>query len=245
MTQTTTEWFADMEVWFSSVGSDGRAYPWEQHAFFFSGCLVWVLAYLLMLRRARSNQFFEMAAVAGASNFGWEVVWGLRHETDMGLALVWCYRAWFIVDLALFAALLAWGHKQVSLPWLKRHFRLLLIGGTVAFAAGYEFLVRQGLDTTIGATSAYLCQFVLSLSCLLLALQMPSTQYLYRDSGILRSLGTGSVTVFMFLHYPDKPLILLFATCSALLDLAYLAVLQLRHASTEEASHVAESRMTT
>lgn len=214
--------------WFNCVGLDGRPYGGLEMMFFFVGCALWVVAYGIMMVRAWRDKFFEMAAFAGACNFGWEIVWGLFQTTDMGRALQLCYQAWLVLDCVLFAMLLAWGHKQVATPWIRQYFKPLLIGAAVFWACFFQFFALQGLDTSIGANSAYLCQVVLSACCLLLLRSLPTAAGFSWAAGIARCVGTGLVSVFMWMHYPDLLLLVFLAGVCTVLDSLYLGLLWTR-----------------
>jgi hypothetical protein len=211
--------------WFNCIGLDGRLYTAPEMAFFFVGCALWVVAYLIMMIRAWKTKFFEMAAFAGACNFGWEIVWGLFQRTDMGLALQICYQAWLALDLVLFGMLFVWGHKQIDHPWIRKHFKVLIVATAAFWALFFQTYALQGLDTTIGANSAYICQVILSACCFLLITRMPNIAGFSLWAGNLRCIGTALVTVFMFLHYPDHPFLLLLAATSTLIDAGYMWVL--------------------
>src|SRR5258705_380889 len=59
-----------------------------------------------------------------------------------------------------------------------------------------------GLDTSIGANSAYMCQLILSSSCLLLILGDPDVAQFSLAVAWLKCIGTGMNTIMLMHHYP-------------------------------------------
>jgi hypothetical protein len=189
------------------------------------GCGMWVVVYFLYAKHLTKHMMIGMPVFAAASNFGWEFVWGfLRPYTDMGLLFLWGYRIWFIFDLYIFYGVIRYGAEQVSTPALKRFFRPLIAFVAVCWAFLYWFFKAQGYDTPIGANSAYIAQILISILYLLLILR--HRKYVWASAPIswLRSLGTGFISIFMFLHYPENHLLLMLCLLSAAIDGVYLFV---------------------
>jgi hypothetical protein len=167
-----------------------------QLAVFATGCLLWVIAYAYVLLQARRNRVVEMAVLAAASNLAWEFCWGVPLHTDMGVFLVWTYRAWLIFDLFIFHQVLKLGREQFTTDFFKRHYNAIVCATVVFFIAVYWGMSLSGIDSPIGARSAYVCQFIISVLCLILLVQQPSTVGYAWTITWLRSLGTLLVSVF-------------------------------------------------
>lgn len=189
---------------------------------FAGGCLLWVVAYGILIRNMKKNRFCEMAAVAACSNFAWEFLWAFVYFTDMGWFLRWTYRAWFFLDIFIFWLLLRIGDKQVEDGFLRRHFKNACVLGTAAFGFAYYFFTKEGHDTLIGANSAYIAQMFISVYCLLMLMRAPTLAGFSWHIGWMRSVGTGMNTVFMLLHYPNNHFLHTLALTSLALDMGYL-----------------------
>ena len=193
------------------------------------GCLMWVIVYFLYAKHIAKHMMIGMPVFAAASNFGWEFVWGfLRPFTDMGLLFLWGYRVWFFFDLYIFYGVYRYGAEQLSIPALKRYFKPIIVLVAVSWGLFYWFFKAQGFDTPIGANSAYIAQILISILYLLLILR--HRKYVWSSAPIswLRSLGTGFISVFMVLHYPENYLLLLLCALSAVIDGVYLYVFHRR-----------------
>ncbi|MCX7207632.1 MAG: hypothetical protein NT086_16965 [Proteobacteria bacterium] len=213
------------EAWFNTVSIDGSIYTPLQLAFFAIGCLLWVVAYVLILLQAKRHQCVEMAVIAAASNLAWEFVWGVLLRTDMGVFLVWTYRAWLFFDLFIVWQVLKLGTGQFTTPLFKRYYQPIVWASVVFFILLYWTMALSGIETPIGARSAYICQFIISLLCLILLVQQPSTIGYAWAIAWTRTLGTGLVSIFMYLHYPHDYFILTLAVASTLLDVGYCGYL--------------------
>jgi hypothetical protein len=206
------------------VDSQCTPYTHLQLGLFAVGCLMWVLAYGIIIWNGFRFKLVDMACIAAFSNFGWETVWSWLFRTDMGWFLQATYRAWFFPDIVIIGLVFKYGRKEFPEgSFWNRHFTELGIFWLVAFTAFYYFFTAQGLDTSIGATSAYLCQFLLSYLCLSNLMMHPGEARAFSfNVGWLKAYGTGMNTVFMFLHYPDNHLVHTCGVLAFLCDNLYL-----------------------
>jgi hypothetical protein len=199
-------------------------YTVPQLILFAGGCLMWVVAYAIIIRNARRYKSMDMAVVAVCSNFAWETLWSWAFQTDMGWFLVWTYRAWFFLDIYIFWLTLRFGAFQASIPSLAGRFKPATWATLAAFGVVYYFFIAEGHDTRIGANSAYIAQLIVSGPCLLMLLKNPGLAGLSFHVAWLRSFGTGANTVFMYLHYPGNHFVQAMATVAFVLDMLYLGI---------------------
>jgi len=206
---------------------------------FGGGCYLWVLIYWIYVKDARKKQFIEMPVFAACGNIGWEFVWGFLAITDMGPLFQWCYRIWFFFDLFIFASVLRYGGKQVMTPAIRNNFRPLAIFAAVAWGASFFAMVKTGLDTPIGANSAYILNLAISVLYIFLFLQQADVSQLSMSVAWLRMIGTGMNTVFMNIHplYEDFYFLRFISILTTALDCAYIFLLwRARSASSVAAS---------
>lgn len=199
-------------------------YTWPELILFAGGCLMWVVAYGLIIYNARKLKILDMAIAAGCSNFAWEFIWSFPFKTDMGWFLVWTYRAWFFLDIYIFWLLLKYGPTQVSAPLMKKYFKPMCVGLLALFTLLYYWFVKEGHDTLIGANSAYIAQMFVSVLSLTLLLNNPDLKGFSFNVAWLRTFGTGANTVFMFLHYRDNHFLHSMAATSFVIDLVFIGV---------------------
>jgi hypothetical protein len=204
------------------IDSNCVPYTYVELFLFAVGCLMWVGAYGILIRNSLKYKYMEMATIAVCSNFAWEFVWSWCFRTDMGWFLVWTYRAWFFLDIFIVWQLLKYGDKQVSEPGFRRHYKLGVVFATLGFTALYYFYTKGGLDTSIGANSAYMCQLILSASCLLLLLSNPNVEHFSGAVAWLKCIGTGMNTVMLWHHYPPNDFLHSLGTLAFMCDSTYI-----------------------
>jgi hypothetical protein len=171
-------------------------------ALFVTGCFMWVIVYGIYIKQIRRDRFVEMPFVAAASNFAWEVVWGVGFDPDMGLLVVWGNRAWAMLDVYIFFwGVVRFGRWQAATPLVQRFFPVICLGSFVAWLSIYSLFVLAGYDTSIGAHSAYVAQLLVSVFYVVLISRAARTAQFSEAVLWLRTMGTGLITVFMFLHY--------------------------------------------
>jgi hypothetical protein len=146
----------------------------------------------------------------------------------MGWFLVYTYRAWWFLDIVIIWKTIEFGADMYRDGLVKRYFKTFSTGCIVTFGLIYYFFVSQGLDEPIGATSAYLCQLLLSWTCLWTLLANPEERRFSLAVGWLKGYGTALNTVFMYIHYPNNHLVHVLGTVAFVLDNIYLWVLTQR-----------------
>jgi len=203
-------------------------YPPHEMVLFFGGCLMWVVAYAIIVRNGIKYKVIEMPVFAAASNFAWEFLWSTFFETDMGQLLVWTYRSWLVLDIFIFYMVIKYGIKNVFTPYLHQHYRYLIVIAMLAMTLLYYLFTKQGFDTSIGANSAYICQLFISTLYILLILRQPNITGFSMWVAYLRTFGTGANTVFMLLHYPENHFLHAMGIIAFILDMFYITLFTMR-----------------
>jgi hypothetical protein len=96
---------------------------------------------------------------------------------------------------------------------------------TVAWGAAYWFMKQMGYETSIGAVSAYLLNTVISVLYVVNFYRVRDRDHYSIWIAWLKFLGTGLISVFMVMHYPDNHFIHLLAAIIAVYDGWYVGVL--------------------
>ena len=187
--------------WSHYVNTD--KYTTVELLLFAGGCYLWVVVYMLYIHSIVKRKFLEAPIFAVCGNIGWEFAWSFPLRTDMGILLVRCYQIWFFFDLIIFWGAYTYGYKQVRTEAFKPYLRPMLVA--IALFHGYAFytFAQSGLDTPIGANSAFLLNFALSMLYVFLLFQQRALGQLGQVSLLiawLKMIGTGTNTVFMNIH---------------------------------------------
>jgi hypothetical protein len=189
------------------------------------GFLGWVPAYAMILWIGWKQRRLEIPVLAAVGNITWELLWGFFFGQDMGWGLQLVYQGAFVMDACIFYLMLRYGRDQTDNP-LVRDWYLLIVAGLVAGWTALYIGIQEteGLENPLGAVSAYVVTLAESAIFLWFGLS--------RDDAHLNSLtvawskfvGTGLVTIFVFLQY-DQPLIQVLSILVGILDVAYIVVL--------------------
>ena len=111
---------------------------------------------------------------------------------------------------------------------VEKHFAPMVVGALIISAALYVAFQRQGYDLPLGSNSAYLVNLVMSILYILLVLNLRDSKLLSIPIGWLKGLGTGMVTVFVFLAYPENLFVQVISIIVAVLDAIYMVLLYRR-----------------
>lgn len=169
----------------------------------FIGTIFWVIVYGIIIRKAIKDKFIEMPVPAAASNLAWEFTWGFLVTTDLGLLFVWGLRVWFFMDLMIFYLILKYGHKQLTTPLIIKHFRFIEVVSALLWVFAFYFFVKEGYDTTMGATSAYIITVIMATLYTLFYLSSTNRKDYSFTAAWCKMLGNLLMSIFVFLHYPD------------------------------------------
>ncbi len=193
------------------------------------GCLFWVIAYAVLVWEIRKKKFVEMPAFIAGANIGWEFVWSFIYHPNTGLLYALSYQAAFLLDCFIFYSVLRYGTKQPMTDVAKKHFAFFCVANFLFWIA-FSFLYRnEGYDTMIGANSGYIINVILSLQCIAMLLQTKDTSEFSMLLAWSRMLGTGLITVSMFIFYPENQFVQLLGVTCLVLDCIFIYILWQRH----------------
>ena len=193
------------------------------------GCLFWVVAYVILVLEIRKKKFVEMPAYVAGANIGWEFVWSFIYHPNTGLIYALSYQAAFLLDCFIFISVLRYGTKQPMNAETKKHFILFSLVNFVFWILFTFFYMNEGFDTMIGANSGYIINVILSMQCVFLLFQTTDTGKFSMLLAWSRMLGTGLITVSMFIIYPDNHFVQLLGVSCLILDNIFIYVLWKRH----------------
>lgn len=200
------------------------------------GCLFWLVAYAGILDMVRRSQFVQIPAAAVVANVSWELLWSFVYTADTGRLFVWGYRGWVLLDFFIVYCLFRYGASQVINPELRRYFAPAVAFGIVSWTVSLYYFVANGYDMSMGATSAYIINVMMSATYLVLLYTHPP--HLFSPLvGWSKGLGTAFFTLFMFIaplhryreaELADKQFLLALCLITLALDIAYSAGLHVR-----------------
>jgi len=195
------------------------------------GCLFWVLAYVILVKEIRKKKFVEMPAYVAGANIGWEFVWSFIYHPNTGLLYSLSYQAAFLLDCFIFISVLRYGTKQPMNTETRKHFVFFSLINFVFWIFFTYTYMNEGYDTMIGANSGYIINVILSMQCVFLLFQTKDTSRFSMLLAWSRMLGTGLISVSMFIFYPENQFIQMLGVSCFLLDSSFIYILWKRHGS--------------
>ena len=193
------------------------------------GCLFWVVAYAVLVWEILKKKYVEMPAYIACANIGWEFVWSFFYHPDTGALFSLSYQAAFLLDCFIFYSMLRYGMKQPMTMMVRDHFKTLCFLNLIFWIFFSYYYMAGGYDTAIGANSGYIINVPLSLLCLLLLVQSKDTGQFSLLFAWSRMLGTGLISVSMFIFYPENDFVKLLGVTCFLADCLFIYILTSRH----------------
>ena len=204
-------------------------YTRAEVAWYVGGFLAWTPAYVMVIWVGFKQRRLEIPIIAATGNIAWEFVWGWFFRVDMGYGLQNIYRGAFLIDALILYFVFKYGRDQTSAPLARRWHPAIV----VALLAGWGWLVvamhhTANVDLPLGSTSAYLVNLAESGIYLWFGMTVLAPGSMSRVVGWSKGLGTGMVTVFVFLHYPDHAFVKTLAVLVGIIDAAYVGLMYAR-----------------
>lgn len=187
------------------------------------GTIFWNVVYVIIIRNGFKHKFIEMPVPAAASNLAWEFVWGFLFVTDLGLVFVWGLRIWFFLDLFIFWIVLKYGAKQLSIPLLIKHFKPIEILSVIAWVFAFYYFIKEGYDTSMGATSAYIITVIMASLYFIFYMSSGKNSDNYSFTAAwCKGLGNLLMSIFVFLHYPEMMFLKLLTIIVFIFNIIYI-----------------------
>lgn len=185
------------------------------------GALLWVVAYIVLVRNIVKKKFVEMPAGVLCANFAWETLYAFFFTQNMGLVLDIGYKLWFFLDVFIVIGFYKYGAKQVSKS-ATPHFRTLFTFALIGWFVALFFFIKQGADNPIGANSAYIINILISVLYILMFLRLEDKSVISATVTWSKALGTAFISVMCFLRWPENHWLLTLCAACAMLDAYYI-----------------------
>lgn len=189
------------------------------------GCIFWVITYAALLREIITKKFVEMPFFIAAGNLAWEFIWSFFYHPNTGKLFSLSYQGAFLLDVFIFYFVLKYGYKQIAIPEIQKHFKWIAVCLLIMWIPLNYFFVFQKFDTPIGANSGYILNLFISLLYPALLFRNDPKNF-SKTVAWCKFIGTGCISVSMFLIYPDNYFVQILAVCCFILDLIYAVELK-------------------
>jgi len=145
------------------------------------GDLLWLLAYILIIRKGFQDKTYGVPMLALALNFTWEYIYTVRFPPSdwPHIVLRW---AWFLADAVIVIQYFYYGKETGETSKLKEYFYPISIF-TFVNAYLFQYLFRSHFYAPNGYENAFLINFLMSLLFV---------QFFFQRSPGLRGLSYGA-----------------------------------------------------
>lgn len=163
------------------------------------GSLLWVWAYVLMIRIGFRDRTYGLPLLAIALNFTWEIIYVFIFPPD-NRAVLWLRVAWLVTDAFNVWLLIWYGRAVQNIPEIRRHFHFVLLG-TFALAWVGHLALHHRLQDQGGDESAYSINFIMSVLFVFLYFNRRDLSGLSYGAAWAKMLGTGIMSLVAFLSF--------------------------------------------
>lgn len=189
------------------------------------GCLLRFFYYGAVIRGIVRDKVVEIPTTAVVAHLAWESAWGFVFTTDLGTGFTWIYRAWFVIDLFVLAALLRFGKQHINNLALRPIYELAVLGGYVAWIMMLVLFVLRGDDTANGMVSWLVAMSVTSsLYAVGHLRKMRASQYSV-PAAMFKLAGNLCTLLFCVMAMRDMGLVITLSLTVVVLDVAYVALM--------------------
>ncbi len=218
---TIWEYLADPGPWFNT-----DLYTVPQIIMFTSGAMLWVVVYIVTIRRLLKLNELAIPFIAVTLNFGTEITTAVFFVPDMGSVLVIAYWAWMVLDIFIVIGLFRYGAKQVRTPYLKQKFAVMMaVWIPLLFVVQYNFILEY--DLPMAPLNSFMINLVMSAAFIYLFF-VPTEAAKSKIIGWCKFLGTGIIGVVFYTKYPENGALTSLYIAVALVDVFYLYLLYLQ-----------------
>jgi hypothetical protein len=202
------------------------------------GDLLWLAAYILIIRKGFQDSTYGMPVVALALNFTWEILYTVQFPpTDWPhIIMRW---SWLLSDCVIVYQYFRFGKQTSLLPALRPYFYplsiFLLINAYI-----FQLTYRYHFGQPNGYENAFLINFVMSLLFVRFFFLRPDLQGLSYGAAWCKMFGTAILAVVYAMQRQqsmlDYSFMLYLYASTFLYDVTYIVLLARRKAAIREAA---------
>jgi hypothetical protein len=202
-------------------------YTGGELSLFFIGALLWIVAYAIIVFGIYKYKYVDVPIIFAACNFSWETTCAFFYPANLGDAVDYGYKAWFVLDVFIVIGCFFYGYKQFVNPHLQRNAKaLFVVALAMAMPLFFTFIRQYDMSRGefgdhVGLISAFILNFCFSIEYILTLLRRHSTEGTFAITAPLRLVGTGLIGLFSAVHYPDYHAIIVLAIGCAVADTIY------------------------
>lgn len=187
-----------------------------------SSGILWLIAYILIIKRGFQDKIYGMPMVALCANLSWEFIFTVIYPHHMPQLTVNCL--WLLFDLVILFQFLKFGKKEIPEFLDKKFFfPLLAISLLVAFC-GIMAITTEFTDFD-GKYAAFGQNLLMSILFIHMLAKRKSLQGQSLYIGIFKFTGTLMASLQFYLWYPTSVLLIFFYITIILFDILYIVLI--------------------
>lgn len=215
---TIWKYIKDPHPWF-----DLTNYTALQIVLFTTGAVLWIIAYIEVIRFTVKRKVVLIPVVAVVCNYGNEIGGAFFWVPDMGKALVIAYWGWFLLDTFIVYKTFKYGYKQFTTAFFRKNIPWLMVLGLLGSIPLQSFFMVQ-YDLPMAPIDAFTVNIVMSVAFISL-LYVPG----FPEHSLLlawaKFLGTGIISVMFQMKYPDNHFLTVIYFICASFDILFIVLM--------------------
>jgi hypothetical protein len=191
---------------------------------FVTGFILWAIGYYIILKNVRKYKFCQMPMIVAAGNIAWEFTWSFLFVGNLGPFFTWGCRLWFTMDLFINYSSIKYGLKDVSNPWLRKHYAFWYVFSLAGWFCIVYFMGLDHDDNELGVVSALLINVVMSALFIYQLLNYPQLRGKGMSGavGICKMFGTGFISAGSFFIWYQNQFLITLGILSFIMDGIYV-----------------------
>jgi hypothetical protein len=164
---------------------------------------LWLIAYILIIRKGFQARSYGVPLTAIALNYTWELLYAFKWPSSCW-ALKWMRYGWLLFDSIIVLQLFLYGRKEQEIPDLRKNFVVCVIAIFLLAGVGH-WTFHKTFDDSTGAQAAYIINFVMSILFVLTASTRLGAHGLSYGAAWLKMIGTAVLALVSALSFTYRP----------------------------------------
>jgi hypothetical protein len=190
------------------------------------GDVLWLVAYILIIRRGFKDRTYGIPMLCIALNFTWEFIYAVTFPFPVTIIEILRW-AWLVTDLVIVYQFFRYGADSQTIPLIKQYFYPISIG---MFVSTYlaQLTFHYTFHDKWGVEDAYMINLVMSVLFVSLYFGRSSLKGLSVAAAWAKMLGTGVLSLgscFMIKNWLESSFMVYLYVTIFIFDLTYLVLL--------------------
>ena len=191
------------------------------------GDLLWLAAYILIIRKGFKDRTYGIPMLCIALNFTWEFIYAVDFPIPITFIAILRW-AWLIADCVIVYQLFRYGRENQTIPFFRLYFFPISIAMFISAYIG-QLAFHYSFADPWGIRNAYMINLVMSMLFISLYFDRPDGRGLSLGAGWLKMLGTGILSAGSLIsikdHWLEQSFMIYLYVSIFVFDVAYIVLL--------------------